>query len=347
MAREKKVSTRNTSTYASSSDEESSDDEIDYSCLFKGLDRTKVDKINELIDALNDKNRLLEKQEGLLYEEHDKFVEAQKSLALEIKRNEMLSCELSRCHDSISSLKSINDDLYAKLEIANKSTSCVEHVTICNRCNNFNIDACSEHLASISKLNDEVASLNAQLKTSKSEFDKLKFARDAYTIGKHPSIKDGLGFKREVKNLTSHKVSISAKEKGKAPMASSAYKNHAFMYHDRRHSRNAFRNCNAYEPNAMFASSSSYMHGRDMPKSNVIHHMPRRNVAHVPRKINEPSIIYHACNASFAICKKDRKVIARKLGAKCKGDKTCIWVPKDIVTNLEGPNKSWVPKTQA
>jgi hypothetical protein len=90
MAREKKVSARNTSTYASSSEDESSDDdEIDYSCLFKGLDRTKVDKINELIDALNDKNILLEKQEDLLYDEHDKFVEAQKSLALEIKRNEM------------------------------------------------------------------------------------------------------------------------------------------------------------------------------------------------------------------------------------------------------------------
>jgi hypothetical protein len=35
------------------------------------------------------------------------------------------------------------------------------------------------------------------------------------------------------------------------------------------------------------------------------------------------------------------------LGFKCKGDKTCIWVPKVIVTNLVGPNKSWVPKTQA
>jgi uncharacterized coiled-coil DUF342 family protein len=124
-----------------------------------------------------------------LYEEHDKFVEAQKSLALENKRNEMLSFELSTCHDSISSLKSINDYLNAKLEIANKSTSCVEHVTICNRCKDFDVDACSEHLVSISKLNDEVASLNAQLKTSKSELDKIKFARDAYTIGRHPSIK--------------------------------------------------------------------------------------------------------------------------------------------------------------
>src|SRR5688572_28457987 len=167
------------------------------------------------------KNRLLEKQEDLLYEEHDKVVEAQKFLALEIKRNEMLSCELSTCHDSISSLKSVNDDLNAKLEIANKSTSYVEHVTICNRCKDLDIDACSKHLGSI--FTHEVASLNAQLKTSKSEFDKIKFARDAYTIGIHPSIQHGLGFKREAKNLTSHKVSISAKENGKAPMASSAH----------------------------------------------------------------------------------------------------------------------------
>jgi hypothetical protein len=190
---------------------------------------------------LNDKNRLLEKQEDLLYEEHDKFVSAQNSLALEVKRNEMLSCELSTCHETFSTLKGVNDDLNAKLEVANKSNSCVEHVIICNRCKDFNVDTCSEHLACISKLNDEVASLNAQLKTSKSEFDKLKFARDAYTIGRHPSIKDGLGFKREVKNLTSHKAPISTKDKGKAPMASSAQKNHAFMYHDRRHSRNVYR----------------------------------------------------------------------------------------------------------
>jgi hypothetical protein len=300
---------------------------------------------------LNDKNRLLEKQEDLLYDEHDKFVEAQNSLALETKRNEMLSGELSTCHDSISSLKSINDDLNAKLEIANKSTPCVEHVAICDRCKDFNIDACSEHLVSISKLNDEVASLNTQLKTSKNDFDKLKFARDAYTVGRHPSIKDGLGFKKEVKNLTSHKASISIKEKGKAPMANSIQKNHAFLYHDRRYSRSVHhdRSCNdvvshAYDSNAMFASSSS-MHHRNLARKNA---MPRRNIVHVPRKVmNEPSTIYYACNASFTICRKDKKVIARKLGAKCKGDKTCIWVPKTIVTNLVGPNMSWVPKTQA
>jgi hypothetical protein len=194
MAKEKKVRTWDTPNYTSSSDEESSDDEVDYTDLFKGLDRAKVDKINELIDDLNEKDRLLERQEDILYEEHDKFVSVQKSLALELKRNEILSSELSACQESVSSLKNLNDELNVKIEEANATRSCVEHVAICNRCKDFDVNACYEHLIAITKLNDEVASLNAHLKTCKIDFDKLKFARDAYTIGRHPSIKDGLGF---------------------------------------------------------------------------------------------------------------------------------------------------------
>jgi hypothetical protein len=87
---------RNTPKYASSSDEEcDDDDDLDYSNLFKSLDISKVDKINELIDAFNENHRLLEKQEDLLYEDHDKVVEIEKSLAFEIKKNEILSFELS------------------------------------------------------------------------------------------------------------------------------------------------------------------------------------------------------------------------------------------------------------
>jgi hypothetical protein len=154
MAKKKKVRVRDTPKYTSSSNEESSDDEVEYSSLFKGLDRAKVEKINELIDALNEKDRLLEKQEDILYEEHDKFISVQKSLALEIKRNEMLSSELSACHESVCSLRSLNDELNAKLEEASKISSYVEHVSICNRCKDFDVDACDEHLNAITKLND-------------------------------------------------------------------------------------------------------------------------------------------------------------------------------------------------
>jgi hypothetical protein len=346
MAKEKKVCIRNTPKYTSCSDEKSYDDEVDYTDLSKGLDRTKVDNINELIDALNEKDRLLEKQEDILYEEHDKFLGVQKSLALEIKRNKMLSSELSTCHESISSLKNLNDELNAKLKKVCATSSCVDHVVICNRCKYVDFD---EHATTIDKLNNEVASLNAQLKTCKNDYDKLKFARDAYTIGRHPSIKDGLGFRKETKNLTSQRTSVLNKEKGKAPMASSSQKNHAYIYdrkftshayNDRCYDRIVYHDA-TFNSHAMFASSSAFVHGRSRPRKNYA-------TSRAPRKVyNGPTTVYHACNDSFVLTCKNAKVVARKLGSKCKGDKTCIWVPKVVVTNLVEPNKSWVPKTQA
>jgi hypothetical protein len=64
--------------YTSSNEE--SDDDVYYSDLLKGLDRSKVDKINELIDALNDKDRLIQMQEDLLYQEHDKVEDVENLL---------------------------------------------------------------------------------------------------------------------------------------------------------------------------------------------------------------------------------------------------------------------------
>jgi hypothetical protein len=49
-----------------------------------------------------------------------------------LKKNELLSSELSICHDSISSLKILNADLNVKLEKVNVTSSSVEHVSICN-----------------------------------------------------------------------------------------------------------------------------------------------------------------------------------------------------------------------
>jgi hypothetical protein len=94
-----------------------------------------------------------------------------------------LTSELSACNDYISKLKNLNVDLNTKLEEVNFASSSIEHVVICNRCKDFNIDACNEHASTIVKLNNDVASLNAQLKTCKDNYQKLKFARDAYMIG--------------------------------------------------------------------------------------------------------------------------------------------------------------------
>jgi ACT domain-containing protein len=123
MAKEKKVRTHDTPKYTSSDEE--SDDDMDYSDIFKDFDTSKVDKINELINDLNEKDRLLENQEDMLYEEHDKVVEVEKSIALEVKKNEMLVFELSSCHTSISSLNSLNVDLNARIENLSVVSSCL------------------------------------------------------------------------------------------------------------------------------------------------------------------------------------------------------------------------------
>jgi hypothetical protein len=263
-----------------------------------------------------------------------------------------LTSELSACNDSISKLKNFNFNLNAKLEEVNSASSSVEHVVICNRCKDFNIDACKEHVSTIINLNNDVASLNAQLKTCKDNYEKLRFARDAYTIGRHPSIKDGLGFHKGTKNLTSQRTSNLNKEKWKAPMASSSKRNHAYLYDKRFTSIAHHDRCNdrvvphvyhdaTFSSHAMFASSSSYAHGRNRPRR---HHV----ASHAPKKtLTGPTTLYQTCNASFVLLCKNDKVVARSLGPKCKRDKTCIWVPKYVVTNLVGPNNSWVPKTQA
>jgi hypothetical protein len=96
-------------------------------------------------------------------------------------------------------------------------------------------NACSNHASIIANLNNEIVQLNVKLKTCKIEVEKVKFSRDAFTIGRHPSIKDKLGFQKGTKDTKSQKALNFTKETGKAPIASSSHsflekKNHAYLY---------------------------------------------------------------------------------------------------------------------
>jgi hypothetical protein len=93
-------------------------------------------------------------------------------------------------------------------------------------------------------------------------------------------------------------------------MASSSQKNHAFIY-DRKFSRNVHRSNDAYNSHDMIASSSTFVHGRSRPrKGNVIHQVPKK-------MHNESATVFHACNTDFVLSYKNKKVVARKVGAKC------------------------------
>jgi chromosome segregation ATPase len=118
----------------------------------------------------------LESQEDFLVKENKKFVKLKNAYAQEIEKCENLSKELSTCHDSISSLRIENNKLVSKIEklnacndsiiclrdenarlnskieelnICKPSTSTVEHISICTRCRDVNVEAIDDHLAMI------------------------------------------------------------------------------------------------------------------------------------------------------------------------------------------------------
>jgi hypothetical protein len=189
MARDdkkKKVHSRDTPKYTTSDDEgSSSDNEDDLISLFTNLTMDQKKKINELIETINEKDDLLECQEDLLVKENKKFVELKNAYALEVEKCENLSKELNICNDSISCLRDENASLNTKIEELNiciPPTSTIEHVTICTRCRDINVEAIDDHIAMIKEQNDRIAKLNAKIAEHELENEKFKFARSICSI---------------------------------------------------------------------------------------------------------------------------------------------------------------------
>jgi prefoldin subunit 5 len=174
-----------------------------------------------------------------------KHVKLKSDYAQEVEKCENLTKKLSICHDSISSLRTENDSLISKikkLNVCNDSISClrdenarlnskieelnackpststVEHVSICTRCRDVDIDAIDDHLTMIKKQNDHIAQLNAKINEHELENEKFKFARSMLYNGRRPSIKDGIGFQQGSNVKLNARKKLSNFVKGKAPM---------------------------------------------------------------------------------------------------------------------------------
>jgi hypothetical protein len=107
--------------------------------------------------------------------------------------------DLDVCNASISNLRDENAILHAKIVEINDckpSTSSVDHVSICTRCRDINIDVIHDHLAMIKQQNDHIAKLDAKIAEHELENEKFKFARSMLYSGRRPSIKDGIGFQQ-------------------------------------------------------------------------------------------------------------------------------------------------------
>jgi hypothetical protein len=153
----KKVKSRGSTKYATSSDEDnSSDDDDNLLALFANLNMQQKEKLNELIGAIHEKDELLDSQEDFLIKENKKHVKVKNAYAQEVEKCEKLTSELSTCHDTISNLRIENAKLIAKVE---------------------KLDVCDDSIFSLTNDNasliTRIDKLNASLSSLKIENEKL------------------------------------------------------------------------------------------------------------------------------------------------------------------------------
>jgi hypothetical protein len=109
-------------------------------------------------------------------------------------------------------------------------------------------------------------------------------------------------------NYPEHKIrKIHAKKSHSVP-------HHAFMYKNE-------------------ASSSRHSTHNKMPKNKT--------------STVEHNISFKTFDASYVLINKSSKVVAKYVEGKLMGPKTCVWIPKVLVSNVKGPKTVWVPKNKA
>jgi hypothetical protein len=202
-----------------------------------------------------------------------------------------LSKELNMCNDSISCLRIENNNLIATIEelnVCKSSTSTIEHVTICTRCRDVNIDAIDDHLAMIKEQNDHIATLNAKIAGHELENEKFKFARSMLYNVRRPGIKDGIGFQQGSQSnikLNAPKNKLSNFVKGKAPMVQDR---EGYILYLENYPEHKIKRIHARKPYSVShhafmysnkASSSRHLTHIKMPKTKIVNASNEHNIS--------------------------------------------------------------------
>jgi hypothetical protein len=287
---------------------------------------------------------ILKKDNASLTAKIDKLNESISSLKIENDKLIAKAKNLNVCNDVVSNLRNENAMLHAKIDELNAckpSTSSVDHVIICTRCRDINVDAIHDHLALIKQQNDHIAQLTSKINEHEIENGKFKFARSMLYNGRRPGIKDGIGFQQGSNVKRNAPKRLSNFVKGKAPMAQD---NEGYILYPAGYPEHKIRRIHARKPHNV--SHHAFMYKNEASSSRQSTHvkLPKKKS---PTASNEPNVSFKTFDASYVLTNKSGKVVAKFVGGKHKGTKTCVWVPKVLVPNVKGPKTVWVPKNKA
>jgi hypothetical protein len=299
----------------------------------------KVEKLNVCDDSIIN----LKKENARLIAKIGKLNESISSLKVENDKLISKAKDLNVCNDAISSLKNENAILRAKIDELNAckpSTSSVDHVTTCARCRDINVDAIHDHLVLIKQQNDHIAQLTPKINEHEIENENFKFARSMLYSGRCPGIKDGIGFQQESNVKINAPKRLSNFVKGKAPMV---HDNEGYILYLAGYPEHKVRRIHARKSHSVSHHAFMYKNEASSSRQSIHVKLPKKKS---PIASNEPIISFKTFDASYVLTNKSGKVVAKYVGAEHKGSKTCVWVPKVLVSNIKGPKTVWVPKNK-
>jgi hypothetical protein len=140
---------------------------------------------DSLVNLKNDNANLIAKI--------NKLNESLSSLKIENDNLIANAKDLNVCNISISNLRNENAILHVKIDELNAckpSTSSVDHVTICTRCRDINVDAIQQ--------NDHIAQLSAKINEHDLENENFKFARSMLYNGNALGLRMALASNKEI-----------------------------------------------------------------------------------------------------------------------------------------------------
>jgi hypothetical protein len=275
----------------------------------------------------------------------DKLNASLSSLKIENEKLIAKAKDSNACNVSISNLRDENANLHAKiveLKTCKTSTSTVEHDTICTRCRDINVNAIHDHLALIKKQNDHIAQLSSKINEHDLEDEKFKSAISMLYSGRRPGIKDGIGFQQgnNVK-LNAPPKKLSNFVKGKAPMVQD---NEGYILYPAGYLKHKIRRIHSRKSHSGSHHAFMYKSEASSSRQSTRAKLPKKKTSIAS---NDHNISFKTFDASYVLTNKSGKVVAKYVGGKHKGSKTCVWVSKVLVSNVKGPKTIWVPKNKA
>jgi hypothetical protein len=257
------------------------------------------------------------------------------SLRIENEKLIAKAKDLDVCNASISNLRSENDILHAKIVEFNTckpSTSSIEHVTICTRCRDINVDAIHDHLALIKQQNDHIAQLNAKINEHDLENENCKFARSMLYSGRRPGIKDDIGFQQgDNVKLNAPPKRLSNFVKGKAPMVQD---NEGYILYPAGYPEHKIRRIHSRKSH--FGPNHAFMYKSEASSSRQSTHakLPKKKT---PKASNDHNVSFRTFDASYVLTNKSGKVVAKYVGGKHKGSKLVFGYPKFLYLMSKDP----------